>query len=248
MKFAIASAKQINEQHRLARASADTAIEHAVLCGQMLTDKKLELGHGNFEAWVEKNCDFALRQAQRYMQASKGDGHLAFDSLRQALGYDKPKKKLEQKHSHSASKSVSRDAFEPAPIARAELNSVVLDIPKSNHLTPSSQGPETEADEPEPERPEWDADEDVALESASMELLTSAEKALGTDAFTEIKRLTAELAVVKMTRDGYMNGKAAMTKLLQDEQRKTARLERKLKDAENELEKLRERVAMMEAA
>lgn len=245
---AVATAKQINEQHRLARASAETAIEHAVLCGQMLLDKKFEVGHGKFEAWVEKNCDFSVRQARRYIQASKGEGSAAFDSLRQALGYDRPSKKTEQKQSETHSKSDTCVRFEATRIDTPDPDSVVLDVPKPGPLAPTSTRSESRTDpiENEPERPEWDAQEDAALEAASLELMASAERALGSDAITEIKRLTAELSAVKLSRDGYMDGKAEITRLLQAEQRKAERLLKRVAELQKENEQLRQRIESME--
>lgn len=119
----------------------------------------------------------------------------------------------------------------------------VVDLPKAEQLSAARQKQDPDA----PERPD-DVDEDAALAAAENELLASAEKALGTDAFSEIKRLTAELAVVKTTRDGYMRGKDAVTKLLQTEQRKTGKLEKDIAKLRAENEGLRERIALMEAA
>ncbi|HYE70663.1 MAG TPA: hypothetical protein VD932_03980 [Aquabacterium sp.] len=139
------------------------------------------------------------------------------------------------------------------PVKKA---AAVVDLPKSEQLKaakqalpprqPEALAPQVE-DADEPERPD-DIDEDAALAAAEQEFLASAQRALGTDAVTEIKRLAAELATVKTSRDSFMNGKAAITKLLQEEQRKVAKLERKLKEALAENDKLRERIAIMEAA
>ena len=82
--------ESINHEHKLARQSADTAIEHAVRCGELLIDQKAELPHGEFKKWIAENCDFSARQARRYMEVSKKktDPRVRFDSLRQALGYN----------------------------------------------------------------------------------------------------------------------------------------------------------------
>ena len=61
----------INEAHRLARASAETAVEHAIRCGQLLADRKEQILHGDWQAWVAENCEFSERQSRRYMQAAK---------------------------------------------------------------------------------------------------------------------------------------------------------------------------------
>lgn len=142
------------------------------------------------------------------------------------------------------SKALQR-AVESGELSVAKAASVV-DLPKAEQLRAATQKPEPSTSD-EPERPD-DIDEDAALAAAEQEYMASAEKALGTDALTEIKRLTAELTVVKLARDGFMNGKAAVTKLLRAEQRKTERLEKENAKLARELENLRERIATMEAA
>lgn len=83
---------EINQQHRLARTSAQNAIEHAIRCGELLALKKHELRHGEFKPWIAANCEFSYESAKKYMQVSreaqKGNA-LPFSSLREALGYDK---------------------------------------------------------------------------------------------------------------------------------------------------------------
>jgi len=63
-----------------------------------------------------------------------------------------------------------------------------------------------------------------------------------------VRRQAEQIVTLKISRDGYMGGKNAVLDLLKKEQRKTAKLERELKKAQDENEKLRERIAVMEAA
>jgi len=96
-------------------------------------------------------------------------------------------------------------------------------------------------------------DEDAALEAAERELNASIDKVMKADdksaaMHEELKRQAAEIAALKITRDGFMNGKAEVTKRLQAEQRKVAKLEKENKRLRDEIESLRERVAIMEAA
>jgi len=130
------------------------------------------------------------------------------------------------------------------PLKRA---AEVTNLPKAEQM----QAAVKEHDEPE--RPEWEADEDAKLEAAEREATASIEKVMKADdklaaAHAEIKRQAAEIGVLKLARDGYMNGKTVVTKLLKAEQRKVEKLERLLKQAEGEVEKLRERISIMEAA
>jgi hypothetical protein len=216
-KQVVPTAKEINEAHQFAKECAESAVEWAIKCGTLLTAKKAAINsgtRGHWEAWVTGSCDFSLRTAQRYMEASKkggeGDTRVAFDSIRQLLGHDKPK----AKPTESLTGAKADAGAGEKPVAPAPAEPVTVETG-------------------EPERPD-DHDEDASIAAAEAELAESIDKVMQSDdrlaaAYAEIKRLTAELAVVKLSRDGYMNGKEAVTRLLKAEQRKVAQLERKLK-------------------
>lgn len=82
----------INREHRLARQSAESAVEHAIRCGQMLADVKAALPHGQFGRWVAEHCEFSGRAARAYMRAAarQSGNALPFSTLREALGWDAP--------------------------------------------------------------------------------------------------------------------------------------------------------------
>lgn len=84
-------AKRINEEHRLARESAESAIAHAIRCGELLIEQKPRCGHGNFQAWIGANCEFAYETAKRYMKAAiqKGTG-VPFSTLSELYGNQDP--------------------------------------------------------------------------------------------------------------------------------------------------------------
>src|SRR6185369_4337782 len=109
-------------------------------------------------------------------------------------------------------------------------------------------------DQDEPPRDDSvEPDEEEKLAAIEREVAESVDKVMKADdklaaAYAEIKRQAAEIAVLKLSRDGYMNGKTAITKLLKAEQRKTEKLARDLQRADSELEKMRERISIMEAA
>lgn len=127
----------------------------------------------------------------------------------------------------------------------------VVDLPKSEQLAAATAKPK----KPDVDDDRWvpDEDEDEKLAQAEKDYSASIDKVMGADdklaaAHTEIKRQSAEIASLKVSRDGYLNGKAGVTKLLKKEQRRADDLQRKLDKANSEIEKLRERIAIMEAA
>lgn len=229
------AADEINRQHRLAKETASQAVDHALACGELLLQVKGELPYGSFETWVEANCDFAPRTARAYMKvAQNGNALPDYPSLRQALGWSE------------APKAARTDAPKaPAPALKAPA----AEPPATPPPAVAQADAETFDDEPtyEPD----DAEEDAALARAEQELAASIDKVMQSDdrlaaAHAEIKRQAAEIAVLKISRDGFQAGQAEITRRLQAEQRKTASLQKKLDAAKAEVESLRERVSMME--
>jgi uncharacterized small protein (DUF1192 family) len=218
-KAPVPTAKEINDAHQFAKEHAETAIEWAVKCGQMLARKKDELGRG-FVEWQETYCKFSRAMAYNYMKAAKSSNALdGFSSLRQALGYESQKP--------GAKKSLTG--------AKADAGAGAEPVPAKPEPAPAATKPEPTpvSSTDEPERPD-DSDEDAHIAAAELELAASVDKVMQSDdrlaaAYAEIKRLTAELAVVKLSRDGYMRGKEAVTKLLKTAQRQIAALEKKVK-------------------
>lgn len=127
----------------------------------------------------------------------------------------------------------------------------VVDLPKAEQLAAATAKP----DKPSLDDERWvpDDDEDEKLAQAEKEYAASIDKVMAADdklaaAHAEIKRQAAEIAMLKFSRDGFLNGKAGVTRLLKKEQRRTEQLSRQLDKANAEVEKLRERIAIMEAS
>jgi len=77
-----ATADSINDTHRLAQQSAETAIDYAIACGELLIEMKTTMSHGEWTPWVDANCNFKWSTAKRYMKAAtqKATG-IAFSTL-----------------------------------------------------------------------------------------------------------------------------------------------------------------------
>lgn len=125
----------------------------------------------------------------------------------------------------------------------------VVDLPKSEQLAAATAKPKPAIDDDR-----WAPDDDEAekIAQAEKELNASIDKVMNADdklaaAHAEIKRQASEIASLKIARDGYLNGKAAVSKLLRKEQSKNAHLSRSLDKAKAEADALRERIAIMEA-
>lgn len=59
---------EINNEHRLACASARQTIDHALRCGELLAEVKAGMQHGEFLPWLQVNFEGTPRTAQRYVR------------------------------------------------------------------------------------------------------------------------------------------------------------------------------------
>lgn len=236
-KLSLPTAKEINEAHRLARSSAETAVQHAIRCGQLL----IEVGAD--QPWVEQHTEIAWSTAKRYVNAAKKNAQgIAFESLRHCFPSGQKTRAAAEKRGEMA----TAVAKKPSPAAEK----ATFPGPEIGPVHEQSTAQDLDSDDPE--RPD-DIDEDAALASAEADYQRRVAAIMqATDHLAEaeaqIKQQAALISTLEITRDSYMRGKEAITKLLQSEQRKTARLEKELKKLQDENQALRERVAIMEAA
>lgn len=245
----VPTAKNINEAHRLARSTAESAVQYAIQCGQLLAAKKEELEHGEFQGWVEKHCEFSIRSAQVYMKAAdQKRSALRFSSLRELLG--PPETAPKSNHPKGAVSVVNPEGGRTTA-AKEGTEETGVDRPAAPVFdeTPKIAAVTVEPDSDEPERPDIDDEEEAAaLERAEVRAKADRERRIDTilqaedqlaEAVKQIAQQSALIGVLETTRDGYMRGKEAVTKMLQAEQRKVTRLEKENKS-------LRERIAATE--
>jgi len=64
-------AARINAGHEECLAAARTTLENACAVGQLLLQAKAAVEHGKWSSWIEANCRFAIREAQRYMKVAR---------------------------------------------------------------------------------------------------------------------------------------------------------------------------------
>lgn len=112
----------------------------------------------------------------------------------------------------------------------------VVNLPKSEQLAAATA---------KPERVDFDDDEVATAEAMERELAASIEKIMAADdrlaaSYIEIKRQAAEIAALKISRDGFMNGKGEMVRLLKKEQSKNERLTRECAKLQEEIRLLQQ--------
>ena len=258
LDIGLPTAKDINEVHKLAMASATKAVEYAIRCGEMLATRKKKLDHGEFMPWIEKNCDFSYKTAQRYMLAARESANgVSISAIRHLVPSGLPGAKKQEKPDTTA-RSVKGAVMNPPESAAQGSEAGNRNMPSGvtpgqlRPAVPASVAVIVEPNEDAPERPD-DVDEDAALAAAEADLARRLEVVLKADdklaaAHAQLKQQAALIGTLETTRDGYMRGKEAVTKMLQAEQRKTSKLEREIAKLREENEGLRERISVMEEA
>lgn len=108
----------------------------------------------------------------------------------------------------------------------------VVNLPKSEQLAAAKAKP-TKESQPDIERLEPEEDEDAKLAQAEKEYTNSIDKVMAADdklaaAHKEIKRQAAEIASLKLSRDGYQNRCTEVIERLKAAQRTIEKLERKV--------------------
>lgn len=259
----VPTAKNINDAHKCAKESAENAVEWAVKCGRLLAAKKEELPHGQFQAWVEKNCDFSYSTCNRYMKAGQNSHAGEISAIRHLFPSGQPGTKSNtQKVAVSVvnpeggrttgAKEGTEETGNDRPAAPVFDSAPAPTTTKSHQSEPefpqktAENTPAPEADDDEPERPDISDDEEAAaLEKAEargkadrerrIDAILQSEDQLA-EAVRQIAQQSALIGVLETTRDGYMRGKDAVTKLLQTEQRKVTRLEKENKNLRERLD------------
>ncbi len=64
-------ARRIKEEHQACRDAAQSAVDHAVMAGQLLLEAKDGIPHGQWLPWLNGHCDVAERTAQTYMRLAR---------------------------------------------------------------------------------------------------------------------------------------------------------------------------------
>lgn len=95
-------ASRINKRHRANEAKAGELRDGILSVGRMLLEAKAQVDHGGWRTWIEANCVFGEREAQRYMKVARElpetDTCVGFDSLRGALRELEPPGPTDEQH------------------------------------------------------------------------------------------------------------------------------------------------------
>lgn len=135
-----------NEEHRLARLSGESMVEHAIRAGEALISAKAQLEHGQWLPWLAANFDGSEATAQRYMQMAANPARvrdLEEPSIRKALDA------IAGKDAHVAHNSGENEWYTPRSYieaAREVMGGIDLD-PASHETANAVVGATTFYDE-----------------------------------------------------------------------------------------------------
>lgn len=251
-------ASQISAEHRAGLSDAQSAIQHARRAGELLLQARQQIERREWLPWLTAHCpEIPERTARRYMQIGRHP-ELDADSVREAiLKLAAPRKP----NNRPRVAAPTEPPIAPSPPRGAD-GGIGSDREPNSAVTLDDDGAAQD----------W-SEEDMLehMELEEREYQQSIQKVLDADdtlsaAHAEIKRQAAEIAALKLSRNGFMNGKAAVTELLKAEQRKTERqsklidqlreeiaspadteaLQQQVERLKEENERLRERIAIME--
>lgn len=79
-------ANDINACVKDAETHARSAVEHALRAGAMLNTAKSNVAHGEWQTWLEANCEVAPRTAQAYMRLVKSVAALPASEAQRVAG------------------------------------------------------------------------------------------------------------------------------------------------------------------
>lgn len=64
-------AQAIDREHQAVFDAAQTTLQHALRCGELLIQAKRGMAHGEWLGWLEANCTVRPRMAQAYMRLAR---------------------------------------------------------------------------------------------------------------------------------------------------------------------------------
>ncbi|MCH8839366.1 MAG: DUF3102 domain-containing protein [Planctomycetes bacterium] len=76
-------ASEINAEHQACMQAAGKAIEHAMRCGDLLSEAKAKCPYGEWQDWLKQNFDASSRTARAYMRLA--ENRQMIESKRQSV-------------------------------------------------------------------------------------------------------------------------------------------------------------------
>lgn len=167
-----------------------------------------------------------LRDGQRSDRVEGVSIETASEVIGASAGSTKRARKVLDKGSAALVRAVDSGEI---PVSRA---AAVVELPKKEQLKAATQKP-VASESDDAERANWEPEDDESerLTAIEREQEASLQKWLDADdklaaAHTEIKRLAAEVAVLKISRDGYLNRCGEQARIIKSLRNKLAKLEK----------------------
>mgnify|MGYP003654072634 CR=1 FL=1 len=72
----VSNVKVLNDLHQQIEGKLRSTVQDAIRAGELLTQAKDDLPHGAFLPWIDKNCMFGDKTAERYMKVFEHKGKI----------------------------------------------------------------------------------------------------------------------------------------------------------------------------
>jgi hypothetical protein len=135
--------QEINQLHDEIGASARTALDKAIRCGELLTAQREELHHGQWLPWLKENVNFTQRTAWTYMQLFNHREEIKLENASNLA---------------EASRLIFRITEEPEPVIEESTPVQEIETPDTSTQDVNGETPVIEADAVEAPVPRWEKD------------------------------------------------------------------------------------------
>jgi len=117
---------EINQLHKEIRQGFYDAVNKGIRIGELLVQEKAKLKHGEWMDWIDKNLDFGIKQADKYMQIFKdikllnyaSKRNLATSSIDSVLYAIRKVKKTEKKQKIDDENKLKEKEFDSLPLPK----------------------------------------------------------------------------------------------------------------------------------
>ncbi len=139
-------AGQINAYHKNAEAAAKNTIHAVLMAGKLLVEAKAMCEHGDWQNWLESNCEVSYRVAAKYMRLSENwhaiqskcapGALLTINSALSLIANPKPVDMESDPSTDSSDEGIQQPEFEyvyqdeAEPVAEGDIDCGVVETPE----------------------------------------------------------------------------------------------------------------------
>ena len=114
----VSNVKVLNDLHQQIEGKLRSTVQDAIRAGELLTQAKDDLPHGAFLPWIDKNCMFGDKTAERYMKVFEHKGKIVTvsnlpEAYRQVKQIESVKKQTENQKAFKRVQEYVKSGIKP---------------------------------------------------------------------------------------------------------------------------------------